>query len=70
VEFLCPAENLEVAWKGGGTRTMTGSSFAAARLTGLTARILSVYPDCDAPTLKSLLRGLADEGGGADVMAS
>ncbi len=59
VEFLCPAENLEVAWKDGGSRVMTGSSFAAARLTGLVAKVLSSFPGCDAPAMKSLLRGLA-----------
>jgi subtilisin len=59
VEFVCPGENLTVAWRDGGTRTMTGSSFAAARLTGLVARVLSRHPDCDVSALKALLRGLA-----------
>ena len=59
VDFVCPAENLTVAWRAGGTRTMTGSSFAAARLTGLVARILSRHPDCDVAAMKALLRGMA-----------
>jgi hypothetical protein len=62
VEFLCPAESLNVAWKDGGEREMTGSSFAAARLSGLLARLLSVYPECDVPTARGLLRQLADGG--------
>ena len=62
VEFLYPAENLQVAWKDGGERVMTGSSFAAARLSGLLARLLSVYPECDVPTARALLRRIAENG--------
>jgi hypothetical protein len=55
VEFTASAD-CEVAWKDGGRRSMTGSSFAAARLTGIVARLLSVYPIRDPLLLKALLR--------------
>lgn len=55
VEFTAAA-NCEVAWKDGGRRSMTGSSFAAARLTGIVARLLSVHPIRDPLLLKALLR--------------
>jgi hypothetical protein len=61
VEFQLGAENLEVPWLGGVTRRMTGSSFAAARLSGLLARLLSEIPDCDPLLAKSLLRHWAGE---------
>lgn len=59
VEFSYPGENLRVAWKNGEERQMTGSSFAAARFSGMLARLLSVYPTCDVLTAKILLRRIA-----------
>jgi hypothetical protein len=41
---------------------MTGSSFAAAWLSGMLARLLSVYPEIDPFLAKSLLRRVAGEG--------
>jgi hypothetical protein len=41
---------------------MTGSSFAAAWLSGMLARLLSVYPEIDPFLAKSLLRRVAREG--------
>jgi len=55
VEFTAAA-NCDVAWKDGSRRSMTGSSFAAARLTGIVARLLSVHPIRDPLLLKALLR--------------
>jgi subtilisin len=55
VEFTGSA-NCEVAWKDGGRRSMTGSSCAAARMTGIVARLLSVHPIRDPLLLKALLR--------------
>ena len=46
----------------GGHRVMTGSSFAAAWLSGMLARLLSVYPDIDPILAKSLLRRVAARG--------
>ena len=46
----------DVPWKDGTHRSMTGSSFAAALMTGIVARLLSVYPIRDPLLLKALLR--------------
>jgi subtilisin family serine protease len=62
VEFAAPAAEVRVAWKQGGHRVMTGSSFAAAWLSGMLARLLSVYPGIDPLLAKSLLRRVAGEG--------
>ena len=50
------APDSEVPWKDGTHRSMTGSSFAAALMTGIVARLLSVYPIRDPLLLKALLR--------------
>jgi subtilisin len=55
VEFTA-AVDPEVAWKDGTRRSMSGSSFAAAVMTGIVARLLSVYPIRDPLLLKALLR--------------
>ena len=57
VGFTAAADG-EVAWKDGTHRSMTGSSFAAALMTGIVARLLSVYPIRDPLLLKALLRRL------------
>ena len=62
VEFAAPAAEVRVPWKHGGHRVMTGSSFAAAWLSGMLARLLSVYPEVDPFLAKSLLRRWAGEG--------
>jgi len=62
VEFAAPAAEVRVPWKDGGHRVMTGSSFAAAWLSGMLARLLSVHPDVDPFLAKSLLRRVAGEG--------
>jgi subtilisin len=58
VEFAAPSKEEHVAWKHGGHRVMMGSSFAAAHLSGLLARLLSVYPLRDPLLAKALLRQL------------
>ena len=62
VEFAAPAAGVRVPWKQGGQRVMTGSSFAAAWVSGVLARLLSIYPEIDPFLAKSLLRRLAREG--------
>ncbi len=59
IEFGVPGTDRRVAWKNGGHRVMSGSSFAAAHLTGLLARLLSVYPKLDPQEAKAALRELA-----------
>jgi subtilisin family serine protease len=55
VEFTAAADP-DVPWKDGTHRSMSGSSFAAAVMTGIVARLLSVYPIRDPLLLKALLR--------------
>ena len=62
VQFAAPAAEVRLPWKGHGHRVMTGSSFAAAWLSGMLARLLSVYPEVDPILAKSLLRRVAAEG--------
>jgi hypothetical protein len=55
VEFSATVDS-DVAWKDSSHRSMSGSSFAAAVMTGIVARLLSVYPIRDPLLLKALLR--------------
>jgi hypothetical protein len=59
VEFATADAEVRVPWKDRGHRVMTGSSFAAAWLSGMHARLLSVYPEMDPILAKSLLRRVA-----------
>lgn len=58
VEFAARGVDLEVPWKNGVAR-QTGSSLAAARVTGMLARFLSRYPGVKPPVAKSLLQEVA-----------
>ena len=59
VEFAAAGEKLEVAWMGGARKTVTGSSYAAPRVTAILARLLSVYPDLPPLEAKALLHRVA-----------
>ena len=59
IEFAVPGSDCRVPWKDGGRRVMSGSSFAAAHLTGLLARLLSVHSHLDPQEAKASLRELA-----------
>jgi len=56
IEFAAPAREQKVTWKNGSYRTMIGSSFASASLTGLLARILSIHKIDNPLIIKALLR--------------
>ncbi|MDA7920994.1 S8 family serine peptidase [Verrucomicrobiales bacterium] len=58
--FSARGENVEVAWKGGGIQTQTGTSFAAPRVTGMMARILSRFPDTSPAMMHHLLAEVAE----------
>jgi hypothetical protein len=58
VEFAAHGYDVLVPWLGDWKR-VTGSSFAAPRLTAALARLLSIYPDLSIEEAKSLLRRLA-----------
>jgi subtilisin len=60
VEFAARGVNVDVLWRGGGTRNVTGSSFAAPRVAGMLARLLSSRPEVTPPQLKALLRAAAE----------
>lgn len=55
VQFAARGQNIEVAWMGGDCKKVTGSSFAAAHMTGLLARLLSCAPQLSPLEAKALL---------------
>ncbi len=59
VEFAALGVNVNVPWKGGLQREATGSSFAAPRVAGLLARILSIFPHLTTLQSKCLLEHIA-----------
>lgn len=59
VEIEASGVDVEVAWKGGQIRTVTGSSYACPIVCGIIARMLSVNPGLRPYEIKSLLRALA-----------
>lgn len=71
VEFFARGEKIYVPWLDGGWKTVTGSSYAAPRLSGLVARLLSEHPKLSAPLVNAVLREVAepwnDEIGGDNV---
>jgi subtilisin family serine protease len=54
-EFAAHGANVRVAWKGGGHRILTGSSFAAPRLTALLAKMRAEHPHWNACEAKAWL---------------
>lgn len=61
--FAAKGERVRVPWRGGAWRVETGSSFAAPRVAGFVARLLSVYPDLRPDLVKALLRAAAARAG-------
>jgi subtilisin len=59
VEFAALGVNVRVPWLQGRVKEVTGSSFAAPRVAGLLARMLSSYPHLSPLEAKSLLHRLA-----------
>lgn len=59
VEFAARGQNVEVAWMGGVCKKVTGSSFAAAHLSGLLARLISCCPVLSTLEAKAMLLKLA-----------
>ena len=58
-EFGAFGIDVPVAWKGGGTLTVTANSFAAPHITGIVARILEKHPSLTVFQAKTILRTLA-----------
>lgn len=59
VEFAARGVDIEVAWRGGEVVRRSGSSFAAAHVSGMLARFLSVHPRVKPLVAKSLLQEVA-----------
>lgn len=59
VEFAARGVDLELPWKNKRLMKQTGSSFAAPHVSGLLARLLSVYPALKPPVAKALLQEIA-----------
>jgi len=60
VSFSTKGENIEVAWIGGGVQVQTGTSFAAPRVSGVIARILSVFPDIPPAMMHTVLSSVSE----------
>lgn len=58
VEFLAHGHQVRVPWQGG-WKVVTGSSFAAPRLTGWLAKLLSRRPDLSVEAAKEMMREMA-----------
>ena len=59
VEFAASGIDVDVAWRDGLTKKVTGSSFAAPRVAGMLACLLSMKPGLRPLQAKSLFQGLA-----------
>lgn len=62
--FLAPGVSVVSTGSGGGTRTDTGTSFAAPLSAGIGALVLSVNPDLRAHEVADLMKGTCDKIGG------
>jgi len=59
VEFAARGEDIDVAWRGGRKKKVTGSSFAAPHVAGMLARLISCCPRLSPLHAKALLHELA-----------
>jgi subtilisin len=60
VEFGAWGVDVPMAWKGGGSITATGNSFAAPHIAGLVARIVAKHPGISPFEVKAILASVAD----------
>lgn len=59
VEFAARGVDVELPWKGGGRKRVSGSSYAAPVVAALLARILETQPGLSPSAAKGVLRSLA-----------
>jgi subtilisin family serine protease len=59
VDFGAPGINVPVAWRGGGTMTVLGNSYAAPHVTGHVARMLGQHRGLTPWHVKTLLRAIS-----------
>lgn len=64
VEFFGAGVQIPVAWPGGGTRVLSGNSFATPHIAGMCARILGEHPEFRTTQLRHVLTSIADNIGG------
>jgi hypothetical protein len=60
VEFAAKGIDVRVPWRGGAEKIVTGSSYAAPRLSAMLARLVSVYPDLSPVQAKAILHMVAE----------
>ena len=59
VEFAARGVDVDVSWRDGATKKVTGSSFAAPRVSGMLACLLSEVPGLPPVQAKALFHRLA-----------
>ena len=59
VDFFAPGVNIPVAWPGG-TKHVSGNSFATPHVVGMCARILELHPQFRTAQLRHVLSAVAD----------
>ena len=64
LDFLAPGVSVVSTASGGGTRTATGTSFAAPLSAGVGALVLSINPDLPACDVRQIMRDTSDKIGG------
>jgi hypothetical protein len=70
LDFLAPGGSVVSTASGGGTRTDTGTSFAAPLAAGVGALVLSINPDLTAEEMRRILRDTCDKIGGVNYNAA
>jgi hypothetical protein len=65
LDFLAPGVGVVSTASGGGTRTATGTSFAAPLSAGVGALVLSINPGLSAGAVRQIMRDTCDKIGGA-----
>ncbi|MFC5379256.1 S8 family serine peptidase [Aquipuribacter nitratireducens] len=70
LDFLAPGVNVVSTASGGGTRTDTGTSFAAPLAAGVGALLLAVNPDLSADDVRTIMRRTCDKVGGVTYDAA
>ena len=69
IEFLAPGRNVVSTASGGGTRTDTGTSFAAPLAAGIGALVVSINPHLRAQEVRDVMRSSCDKIGGVTYNA-
>ncbi len=60
VSFSARGDQVEVAWLGGGVQFQTGTSYVAPKVSGIIAKILSIYPEVHPSLMHTILSSLSE----------